>query len=40
MLFFETSALTGYNVENLFVQSSAEILKKIDEGTYEVKDEV
>lgn len=39
MLFFETSALTGYNVDNLFYSASKEILDQINNGLFELKDE-
>ena len=39
MLFFETSALTGKNVEEVFKQSTAYIAKKIKEGFYNLEND-
>ena len=36
MLFFETSAKTGKNIEEIFIKSSLEIAKKIDSGFYDL----
>ena len=37
MLFIETSAKTGQNIENLFVKSVEVINEKIKEGYYDLK---
>ena len=39
MLFFETSAKTGENVEEIFFQSANEIAKKIEEGYYDLEND-
>ncbi len=39
MLFFETSALTGKNVEEVFKQSTAYIAKKIKEDFYNLEND-
>jgi len=39
MLFFETSAKTGKNVEELFKESTAQIAKKINEGYYDLEND-
>ena len=36
MLFFETSAKTGKNIEEIFIKSSNEIAKKIESGFYDL----
>ena len=38
MLFFETSAKTGKNVEEVFKQATANIAQKIKEGFYDLED--
>jgi GTPase SAR1 family protein len=40
MLFIETSALSGYNVEKLFEIAASEILDKIEAKEYDINDEV
>ena len=39
MLFFETSAKTGKNIEEIFLKSSMEIAKKIDNGFYDLSND-
>ena len=39
MLFFETSAKSGENVENVFVKSAEEIARKIDQKFYDLENE-
>jgi len=39
MLFFETSAKTGKNVEEIFSKSSEDIIKKIEQGYYDLENE-
>ena len=40
MLFFEASALSGYNIENLFFNSASLILEHINKGEIKLSDEV
>ena len=39
LLFYETSAKTGDNVESIFVDSANEIARKIDQGYYDLDNE-
>ncbi len=39
MLFFETSAKEGINVEEIFLNSANEISKKIDQGYYDLEND-
>jgi len=39
MLFYETSAKTGKNIEEIFLKSSMEIAKKIDSGFYDLSND-
>jgi GTPase SAR1 family protein len=40
MLFFETSAKTDYNIDEVFNESVKEISKKIDKGFYDLSNDV
>ena len=40
MLFFETSAKTGFNIDDCFQQSCKSISKKINEDFYDLTNEV
>ena len=40
MMFFETSAKTGENVEKIFIDSAKEIQKKINQGYYDLESDV
>ena len=40
MMFFETSAKTGHNIEEVFFESSKLIAKKISEDFYDLSNEV
>ena len=40
MMFFETSAKTGENVDKIFIDSSKEINKKINEGYYDLESDI
>ena len=39
MMFFETSAKDGINVEEIFINSANEISKKIDQGYYDLEND-
>ncbi len=39
MLFFETSAKTSYNIDNVFSTSVKEVSKKIESGHYDLTSE-
>jgi hypothetical protein len=39
MLFFEASAKTGHNIEQVFEQSAIEIARKIEENCYDLNNE-
>ena len=39
ILFYETSAKTGINVENIFFNSADEIARKIDQGYYDLEND-
>ena len=39
MIFFETSAKTGKNVEEVFVESAKQIAKKINDGYYDLEND-
>jgi len=38
--FIETSALTGFNIDNLFLSVAKEVLENIENGSLELKDDV
>ncbi len=40
MLFFECSAKTGYNIEEVFTESAKEISKKISNNYYDLSNDV
>ncbi len=40
LLFIETSAKTGYNIDNIFLNAAKHIMGRIESGSYELKDEV
>ena len=39
MLFFETSAKTGLNIDEVFVRSSGAIAEKIEKGEYDTSND-
>jgi hypothetical protein len=39
MMFFETSAKTGFNIEEVFTASAKEISKKIENGFYDLNND-
>ena len=40
MLFFETSAKNGDNIEDIFYSSATEIAKKIEDGYYDLESDI
>ena len=40
MMFFECSAKTGFNIEEVFAESAKQIARKITEGFYDLTNEV
>ena len=40
MLFFETSAKTNHNIDQVFTESAKEIKKRINDGCYDLSNEV
>ncbi len=40
MLFFECSAKTGFNIEEVFAESAKQIARKIKEGYYDLSSDV
>lgn len=39
LLFIETSALTGFNIDDLFFMASKKVKEDVDKGVFELKDE-
>ncbi len=39
-MFFECSAKTGFNIEEVFCESAKQIARKINEGYYDLSNEV
>ena len=39
-MFFECSAKTGFNIEEVFAESAKQIARKISEGFYDLNSEV
>ena len=40
IFFMETSALTGFNIDNLFLHVAKEVMEDIENGSLELKDDV
>jgi GTPase SAR1 family protein len=40
IFFMETSAVTGFNIDNLFLYVAKELMENIENGSLELKDDV
>lgn len=40
IFFMETSAVTGFNIDNLFLYVAKEVMENIENGSLELKDDV